>query len=255
MQQAIERLEALNWPGEVTRPNFSADFQALACGTPAGKRLAESLNIRVKDAGQDNTILLSHDFAPLPVPVQISFKGERNICLLEGGIAWRGALSCHSDCVAVLLGGQHVMALNALLYHGGKLFWGRNARTFGCRIWAHGGRRVVVGDDCLFSEGISIRSSDHHSIIDLDTYTQMNVPDDVTIGRHVWIGPDVQILRGVQVGLGSVVGAGSIVTRNIAPKELWAGVPARRLKQNVSWVDSHPANPRHIAALREMLGD
>lgn len=50
------------------------------------------------------------------------------------------------------------------------------------------------------------------------------------IGDEVWIGAKVVVLRGVRIGHGAVVGAGAVVTRDIPPREVWAGVPARRLR-------------------------
>ncbi len=114
---------------------------------------------------------------------------------------------------------------------------------------------MVVGDDCLFSEGITIRTSDHHSIIDLESFTQANQPMDVTLGRPVWGSPQVQIMCGVNIGMGAIIGAGAIVTKDVPATELWAGVPAKCLRKNVSWVASHPAKAEQIAALRELLGE
>jgi acetyltransferase-like isoleucine patch superfamily enzyme len=51
------------------------------------------------------------------------------------------------------------------------------------------------------------------------------------IGDEVWIGARAIVLRGVTIGDGAVVGAGAVVTRDIPPREVWAGVPARRLRE------------------------
>ncbi len=51
-----------------------------------------------------------------------------------------------------------------------------------------------------------------------------------TIGRDVWIGYGSVVRRGVSIGDGAIVGAGSVVTRSIPAYEIWAGVPARKLR-------------------------
>lgn len=51
-----------------------------------------------------------------------------------------------------------------------------------------------------------------------------------TIGNDVWIGNRVLVLQGVTIGDGAVVGAGSVVTKDIPPYEIWAGNPAKKIK-------------------------
>jgi len=53
------------------------------------------------------------------------------------------------------------------------------------------------------------------------------------IRRAVRIGIQVGICPGVEVGENSVIGSGSLVTKNIPPREVWFGSPARKWK-NVS---------------------
>lgn len=52
----------------------------------------------------------------------------------------------------------------------------------------------------------------------------------VTIGHDVWIGHGAVVMPGIRIGNGAVVGANSVVTRDVAPYEIVAGTPARRLR-------------------------
>ena len=52
----------------------------------------------------------------------------------------------------------------------------------------------------------------------------------VAVGPHAWIGASSIILAGRTVGEESVVAAGSVVNRDIPAREVWGGVPARRLE-------------------------
>lgn len=52
-----------------------------------------------------------------------------------------------------------------------------------------------------------------------------------TIGADVWVGANALILSGVTVGNGAVIGAGSVVTHDVPDYEIWAGNPARKIRQ------------------------
>lgn len=52
----------------------------------------------------------------------------------------------------------------------------------------------------------------------------------VTIEEDVFIGVNVTICNSVTIGRGAVIGAGSIVTKDIPPYQVWAGNPARYIK-------------------------
>lgn len=51
------------------------------------------------------------------------------------------------------------------------------------------------------------------------------------IERGCLIGIGAVILNGVRVGTGSLIGAGSIVTKDVLPRSLVVGVPAKRLRE------------------------
>lgn len=52
----------------------------------------------------------------------------------------------------------------------------------------------------------------------------------VAIGHDVWIGHGAVIMPGVSVGTGAVVGANAVVTKDVAPYQVVAGVPARPIR-------------------------
>lgn len=95
---------------------------------------------------------------------------------------------------------------------------------------------ITIGDDCMFSYGIHVRTTDSHSIYDESNH-RLNPADDITIGNHVWIGADSMVLKGSNIPNGSVVGARSIVTSSLKIKEnsMFVGAPAKVIKENISW--------------------
>jgi acetyltransferase-like isoleucine patch superfamily enzyme len=96
--------------------------------------------------------------------------------------------------------------------------------------------RITIGEDCMFSHSIELRTGDSHSIIDNNTGKRINYPKDVIIGKHVWIGAYSKILKGVHIEDNSVIALGSIVTDNVKSNCIYGGVPAKLLKTNISWI-------------------
>ena len=51
------------------------------------------------------------------------------------------------------------------------------------------------------------------------------------IGRGAYIGSDTMLIAPVRVGREAVTGAGSVVTRNVPPRSLAVGAPARVIRR------------------------
>ena len=106
------------------------------------------------------------------------------------------------------------------------------------------GDHVFVGHDCEFniSAGIEIgdnsliasgcRFVDHNHNIQQGALTrEQHAPAaPIVLEADVWLGVNVTVLQGVRIGRGAIVGTGSVVTTSIPPNELWAGTPARKIK-------------------------
>ncbi|MFK4766237.1 acyltransferase [Desulfobaculum sp. SPO524] len=130
---------------------------------------------------------------------------------------------------------------------------------YGCRIgdgtrigtFVEIQRGVEVGARCKISshtficEGVSIGSGvfvGHNVSFVNDRYPRAVGPDGALLDDADWtvvpttvedraaIGSGAVILCGVRIGRGAVVGAGAVVTRDVPSGEVWAGNPARYLK-------------------------
>lgn len=71
------------------------------------------------------------------------------------------------------------------------------------------------------------------------------------IEDDVWIGTSAIIISGITIGKGSIVAAGSVVNRDVPPCEIWAGVPAKKVKDRFT---SEADKQKHLAFLKRMEG-
>ncbi len=63
----------------------------------------------------------------------------------------------------------------------------------------------------------------------------------IHVGNDVWLASEASIMSGVTIGDGAIVGHRSVVTKDIGPYEIWAGMPARKIRDRF--------DPRTRAAL------
>ena len=93
---------------------------------------------------------------------------------------------------------------------------------------------VVIGDNVDIGGGCVIYTSDFHSLdwrirsTKEDQMNKKNAP--VVIKDNVFIGAQSIILKGVIIGENSIVGAGSVVAKSIPANQIWAGNPARFIR-------------------------
>lgn len=88
---------------------------------------------------------------------------------------------------------------------------------------------ITIGENVAIAKEVIIRDSDLHKI----SNSVMTAP--IVIGNHVWIGTRAMIMKGVTIGDGAVVAAGAIVTKDVPPNCVVAGVPAKIVKENITW--------------------
>ncbi|MEG1479720.1 MAG: sugar O-acetyltransferase [Kiritimatiellia bacterium] len=82
------------------------------------------------------------------------------------------------------------------------------------------GEHVLCGPNCSFYTAI-------HPLSPEERQTDLERALPIVIGDNVWLGGNVTILPGVTIGANSVVGAGSVVTKDLPPRVLAVGQPAR----------------------------
>lgn len=76
-------------------------------------------------------------------------------------------------------------------------------------------------------------------------YTLVNLAHPITVHDRVWIGAGAIIMPGVTIGQEAMVAAGSVVTKDVPPRMVVAGNPARVMRSVDEGPGStyDPANP------------
>ena len=114
----------------------------------------------------------------------------------------------------------------------------------------HIGDHVIVGMNCTFVDNARIDIGSYVMIasdVQICTATHSVRPEErlapngdswyttlvapVRICPRAWIGAKAMICPGVTIGEGAVVGAGAVVTKDVPPRMVVAGVPARIVKE------------------------
>ncbi len=100
--------------------------------------------------------------------------------------------------------------------------------NYGCSIAAT--QLVRIGARCNIGTYVIMMDNDFHHV-EPERRNEMPKSAPIILEENVWLGARVIVLRGVTIGADSVVGAGSVVTRNIPPRSVAAGMPAKVIRQ------------------------
>lgn len=95
----------------------------------------------------------------------------------------------------------------------------------GCKFQDQGG--IHIGKGALIGHNVTLCTINHNP--DPEHRGDMNFKP-IVIEENVWIGAGAVVLPGVRIGAGAIVAAGAVVTKDVAPRTIVAGVPARKIK-------------------------
>ena len=172
------------------------------------------------------------------------------------------------------------LSLKRRVFVGRNVHFGKNFHI-GLMTWISASDELVIGDDVMIGKlctiqcngtigdgvliannvgiigrmdhdyrkvGVVVRHSPH---IAAAAYLQEDTRSRIDIGSDVWIGFGSTIVSGVRIGRGALIAAGSVVMGNVAPYDVVAGNPARRVGRRFTdeQIAAHEAaiESRHIA--------
>ena len=95
-------------------------------------------------------------------------------------------------------------------------------------------KSITIGNNVKIGGGVYIYDTDFHSLNSSIRRSaedlKYRVKKPVQIHDNVFIGAKSIILKGVTIGENSIIGAGSVVTKSIPANQIWAGNPAKFIK-------------------------
>lgn len=101
---------------------------------------------------------------------------------------------------------------------GDNTFIGKNVK-----LRAIGG--IKIGNNVVINERSVFLSGSH----DINDPKWPLIKKPIIVDDFAWIAVNVTILPGITIGRGAVVGAGSVVVKNVAPNDVVAGNPAKKI--------------------------
>ncbi len=90
---------------------------------------------------------------------------------------------------------------------------------------------ITIGENVMIAQSVSIRDTDHNfEDTDKPMIQQGTTTAPVIIGDDVWIGYGAVITKGIRIGSGSIIAANAVVTKDVPPKTIVGGVPAKVIR-------------------------
>lgn len=93
---------------------------------------------------------------------------------------------------------------------------------------------IEIGEGTMIGANCNIYGTDFHCADAEARGKQRSTADAPTapikIGKRCWLASNVTVLKGVTIGDDAVVGAMSLVTKDVAPKSVVGGVPAKLIR-------------------------
>lgn len=175
-------------------------------------------------------LLGKSDYLKLHKTAQIYLDGNLSFGVNSMGKNGRSSILRMDEGTALHVNGgfNFMYGADVILFPNAKLVLGKNSFiNSDCKIRCH--KEITIGENCAISHDFTVMDSDAH-YLNGDNHTA-----PVHIGNYVWIGTRVAVMSGVTIGDGAVVAAGSVVTKDVPAGCLVGGVPAKIIRENVTW--------------------
>lgn len=170
-------------------------------------------------------------------------KGTGNHLSIGKQTKFSGTIEVVGNNNSIMIGDNcHFRGKIVVKGNGQTIRFGNNSTTVDVYILCQENCDVTIGEWCMLSREIEIRTTDAHSVVDRATGRRINAAKSVVIGDHVWIGVGAIVNKGAVVPSDSIVGAMAFVNRRFEEQGIViAGAPAGIVKRGITWNRSRRA--------------
>lgn len=124
--------------------------------------------------------------------------------------------------------------------------WAKHSMTIGDNFYIGKFSQIEcdaeIGNNVMFANYVALIGRHDHNFTEIGVpirlaskirdkdYNGLGLYEKVIIEDDVWVGHDSIILSGVKICQGSIIAAGSVVTKDVEPYSVYAGNPAKKIK-------------------------
>ena len=186
-------------------------------------------------------------FNPRIKNLTVRMYGENNYIEIHEPfiITKKVLISCYSNSKVIIEACNHYKEAKILVGSNNEVSIGRNTTVGKTSIILRGSKNtnINIGNDCMLSYNVIIRTEDAHTIYDTQTMELLNKPQSVNIGNHVWIAANTTVLKGSNIPDNCIIGTYSLINKKFEKENcIIAGIPAKVIKENVNWDRCSPFN-------------
>ena len=187
---------------------------------------------------------------PILIHPSVKVKIESRKSIVFTGRIWRSICSIgfdgtrgrnnHQSMLCVIRGGKLRIGGFTVISKGTKIIVDGGEMSIGDNFFCNGDcffnctTHIDIGRDNMYGWNINFNTTDGHHIY--VNGKQKEMTGNISIGNHVWIASYCNIAKSSSVADDSVVAQNSLVNSNFMDDHsLIGGVPAKKIKDNVSW--------------------
>ena len=108
---------------------------------------------------------------------------------------------------------------------------GKNVRVYGNVVFGSEPFLIELGNDITITQNVTFHTHDGGVWVFRKEHPGINIYRKVIVGNNVFFGSDSSIMPGVTIGNNVVIAANSVVTRDCESDSVYAGIPARKIRE------------------------